>query len=111
MEKFECKHNITDVNVINRLNTLKPKFEALLQRNIENDEFIDMLDIAMNCDEMQIWLLENSFADIKTTEEQDLAKYFELNTDERIIINYRCMSNCNEENLNDVISHFQREKN
>ena len=41
-ERFESKHNITNLNVIRRLNTLKPKFEEVLKKEISNDEFIDI---------------------------------------------------------------------
>ena len=64
----------------------------------------------MNFDKMQIWLLENSFNNIETTEEEDLAKFFELTTDERILVIYSCISNCNEANIEDVRNHFQRER-
>ncbi|MBR5662385.1 MAG: hypothetical protein IKX00_01890 [Bacilli bacterium] len=107
-EHFESKHNLTDQKVIKRLNILKPKFEEQLKKEITNDEFINMLDWCMNFDKMQIWLLRNSFNHIETTEEENLAKFFELTTDERILVIYSCVTNSNEKNLEDVRASFQR---
>ena len=110
VEKFESKHDITDQDVINRLIGLKPKFEAILGKEITYDELTDLLDYCMNGNEMQIILLENEINGIKTTEEQDLAKYFEITTDERILIDLKCCLNCNEANLEETSNYFERNR-
>ena len=89
-EYFDSNDNFSNEKVIIRLNILKPKFEDLLKREISNDEFIEMLDLAMNCNEMQIWLLRNSFNHIVVTKEEKLAKFFDITSDERVLFNYSC---------------------
>ena len=99
-------YKLSDENV-NRIIGLR-KYIAEEQREyLTYWDLMDKLRWAMNCDEMQIWLIENYFKGIETTLDDDLAKFFELTANQRIISIFEINKNVNDVNLEATETYFR----
>ena len=71
------------------------------------DKLIEKMKWAMNFNEMQIWLLENYYKGVKTTFDEEVAKFFELTEFERIAITFSILENVNKANIEDARNAYK----
>ena len=104
-------YNIQDTDIVFRL--LKIKTKLANERNIDmnNDELFDFLNYAMNFDEMQIWLIRKQLKGEELTLNDELKKFFELKTDDEILVLYDIGQNINEESIDNARKLIKKEKN
>ena len=102
LEEFRKLYNIQDKNVLLRLLGIKSKLAR--ERNIDMgvDDLILFLSNAMNYGEMQIWLIRQNLEGIELSLSDKLKRFFELETDEGLLILYDIEQNYNEQNIENV---------
>ena len=102
LEEFRKLYNIQDKNVLLRLLGIKSKLAR--ERNIDMgvDDLILFLSNAMNYGEMQIWLIRQNLEGIELSLSDKLKRFFELETDEELLILYDIEQNYNEQNIENV---------
>ncbi len=102
LEEFRKLYDIQDKNVLLRLLGIKSKLAR--ERNIDMgvDDLILFLSNAMNYGEMQIWLIRQNLEGIELSLSDKLKRFFELETDEGLLILYDIEQNYNEQNIENV---------
>lgn len=102
LEEFRKLYNIQDKNVLLRLLGIKSKLAR--ERNIDMgvEDLILFLSNAMNYGEMQIWLIRQNLEGIELSLSDKLKRFFELETDEGLLILYDIEQNYNEQNIENV---------
>ena len=86
LEEFR-KFNIRDTKVLSRLLSIRSKL--VCERNIDmGAEELLSLASAMNYGNMSVWLIRQKLKGIKLSLNDKLKKFFELETDEAILILY-----------------------
>lgn len=87
LEEFR-KFNIRDTKVLSRLLSIRSKL--VCERNIDMgaEELLSFLASAMNYGNMSVWLIRQKLKGIKLSLNDKLKKFFELETDEAILILY-----------------------
>lgn len=87
LEEFR-KFNIRDTKVLSRLLSIRAKL--VCERNIDMgaEELLSFLTSAMNYGNMSVWLIRQKLKGIKLSLNDKLKKFFELETDEEILILY-----------------------
>lgn len=88
IEEFKKTYNIQDTDIVFRLLKIKAKLANERNINMNNDELFDFLNYAMNFDEMNIWLIRKQFEGEELTLNDELKKFFELKTDDEILVLY-----------------------
>lgn len=87
LEEFR-KFSIRDTKVLSRLLSIRSKL--VCERNIDMgaEELLSFLASAMNYGNMSVWLIRQKLKGIKLSLNDKLKKFFELETDEAILILY-----------------------
>ena len=99
---IKTKYNIQDNNIISRLIIIKQKIESKKQSNINYDELLTFLQSSMNYDDMQLWLMKKESQGIKLTLDDKLKIFFEINTDDEILLLYDIEQNYDENNIGSI---------
>lgn len=99
IEKIKLSYDIQDDNTIQRLINLKSCFEQTRHKFMSIDELITFLNSAMNYDDMQIWLMKQQMEGVQLSLNEKLKKFFELKTDDDILIQYDVEQNYNQNNI------------
>lgn len=99
-------YKLSDENV-NRIIGLRKYLAEEQHEYLTYWDLMDKLKWAMNCDEMQIWLIENDLKGIKTSLDEDLTKFFELTANQRIITIFEINKNVNDVNLEATETYFR----
>ena len=111
IEEFQKIYNIQDTNIVLRLLNIKAKLANERNVNMNNDELFDFLNYAMNFDEMQIWLIRMQLEGEELTLNDELKKFFELKTDDEILVLYDIGQNINEESIENARKLIKKRKN
>ena len=111
IEEFKKTYNIQDTDIIFRLLKIKAKLAHERNADISNEELFDFLNNAMNYDEMNIWLIRKQFEGEKITLNDELKKFFELKTDDEILVLYDISQNVNEESIDNARKLIKKRKN
>ena len=101
IEELKCKYNLQD-DIICKLCSLKNLIEEKRQKSMNYNELITFLKSAMNYDEMQIWFIKQQILNKKITLNEELKKFFELKTNDDILILYDVEQNYNQNNLDEI---------
>ncbi len=99
-------YKLSDENV-NRIIGLRKYLAEEQHEYLTYWDLMDKLKWAMNCDEMQIWLIKNDLKGIETTLDEELTKFFELTANQRIITIFEINKNVNDVNLEATETYFR----
>lgn len=102
VEELMQKYDIKDDEVILRILELKKVIKDKKQKDMSNDEIITFLESVMNYDEMNIWLIRNRINRIKVSLNDELKKFFELKSNEEILILYDVDQNFDQNNIDAI---------
>lgn len=102
IEHIKTKYNIQDNDIVSRFILLKQKIESKKQSNINYDELLTFLQSSMNYDDMQLWLMKKESQGIKLTLNDKLKIFFEINTDDEILLLYNIEQNYDENNIGSI---------
>lgn len=101
-DELKEKYELKDDNVISRLISLRNTIKTKRDKSMSYDELILFLNFAMNYDDMQIWLIKNELQGVQLTLNDELEKFFELNTDDDILRSYDIGQNCDQNNIDSI---------
>ena len=102
IEELKFKYNLQN-DIICKLCSLKNLIEEKRQKSMNYNELITFLKSAMNYDERQIWFIKQQILNINITLNEELKKFFELKTNDDILILYDVEQNYNQNNLDGII--------
>ncbi len=101
IEELKFKYNLQN-DIICKLCSLKNLIEEKRQKSMNYNELITFLKSAMNYGEMQIWFIKQQILNINITLNEKLKKFFELKTNDDILILYDVEQNYNQNNLDEI---------
>ncbi len=101
VEEIKLKYELQD-DIVVRLLALKSFIETKRQKFSNFNEFIVFLKSAMNYDDMQIWLLREQMAGVNLTLNDELKKFFELNSNDDILRIYDVEENYGQNNIDGI---------
>ncbi len=101
-EELKAKYAIQDEDVISRLISLRETITSTRQKDMNYDELLSFLLNAMNYDDMQIWLMRKEFQSVHLTLTDKLKKFFELKSNDKIIVLYDIQQNYNQNNIDSL---------
>ena len=105
IDKMRLEYKFTD-DIINRISKLRALIYEYKQILLSYDEMISFLEYAMNYDEMQLWLMTERLKGVTPTLSEKIRKFFELETDEDILILFDIENNYDQENIDDILKRI-----
>lgn len=109
IDELKFKYNLQD-DIICKLCSLKNLIEEKRQKSMNYNELITFLKSAMNYDEMQIQFIKQQILNKKITLNEELKKFFELKTNDDILILYDVEQNYNQNNLDGIKRVLEKNK-
>ena len=102
IEEIKLKYDLQDDDVVLRLLTLKSAIKTERQKSINYNELLSFLKSSMNYDEMQIWLMRKQMEGVELSLNDKLKKFFELNSNDDILILYDVEQNYDQNNIDEI---------
>ena len=108
IEEIKLKYNLQDDIVALNLQRLRTTIKNERQKSLNYSELLEFIKSAMNYGNMQLWLITQQIDGIKLTLNDELKKFFELNSTDDILLLYDIEQNYNQSNLDGIKKILER---
>ncbi len=110
VEEIKLKYHLQDDDIALRFLTLKSIIRTEKQQSMSYDELLAFLHSAMNYGEMQIWLMKKEIEGVQLTLNDQLKKFFELQSNDDILRLYDVEQSYNQNNIDGLTKVLEKKQ-